>query len=106
VTWNPYPPLPVGALTDLLGITRALYRATLDSEPRDSSRLQAIEVVGKDLRAALRLTHAPPGTIDHGTAWAAAERAARGLSGLVEGVGLAPVVAATARLVTRPGSMV
>lgn len=108
VTWNPYPPLPIGALRDLLGITRALYRATLDSEPRDEGRLQALGEIGRTLKAVLKQSHAPPGTIDHGTAWAAAERAARALTDLVDDEQrLGPVVAVTARRISRgPGSMV
>lgn len=107
MAWNPYPPLPVGALRDLLGVTRALYRATSDAEPRDEARLQALGEIGRALRAALRGASAHPGTIDHGTAWAAAERATRGLRELV-GAGelLAPLIAATARRIKRPGSMV
>jgi hypothetical protein len=50
VTWDPYPPLPRGALRDLLGISRALYRATLLENPRDVGRLQALEAIGKTLR--------------------------------------------------------
>lgn len=105
MAWNPYPPLPVGALRDLLGITRALYRATLELEPRDEGRLQALQSIGRSLRTALRLSTAPPGTIDHGTAWAAAERATRDLGDLTRGEPVGPLIGATARRVSRPGSM-
>jgi hypothetical protein len=106
VTWDPYPPLPIGALRDLLGITRALYRTTQLDDPRDARRLHALEDIGRTLRAVLRAAHARPGTIDHLNAWGAAERATRALGALVgESTPLAPVIAATARRVSRPGSM-
>jgi len=106
VTWDPYPPLPIGALRDLLGITRALYRTTLVEDPRDASRLRALADIGRTLRAVLRAAHAQPGTIDHLNAWGAAERATRALGELVgESTPLAPVIAATARRISRPGSM-
>jgi hypothetical protein len=102
VTWNPYPPLPLGALRDLLGITRAMYRATLEHDPRDVVRLQALEDVGKTLRAVLRARRAPPGTTAQLEAWEAAERATRALGELVrDSMDLAPLVDATARRVSR-----
>jgi hypothetical protein len=107
VTWNPYPPLPAGPLRDLLGITRALYRAGMTEEPRDAARLAALEEIGRTLKAALRASRAPPGTITHGEARAAAERATRALRELVsESTLLGPVIAAIARLISRSGSMV
>ena len=42
MTWNPYPRLPRGAVRDLLGITRALYRSASLEDPLDPARLQAI----------------------------------------------------------------
>lgn len=104
MTWNPYPPLPLGAVRDLLGLTRGLYRATLADEPRDISRLESLEKVGKTLRAVLGAARAYPGTNDHLDAWAAAERATRELAAAA-GASLAPLVAATARRIRRPGSM-
>lgn len=107
MTWNPYPPLPARALRDLLGITRAMYRAALEAEPRDATRLRTLEEIGRTLRAVLRERPAPPGTIDHGNAWAAAERATTALKELVaDSAPLAQLIGATARLVARHGSMV
>ncbi len=107
MAWNPYPPLPVGPLRDLLCITRLLYRAAAAHQARDLGRLLALEAIGKALRTALRLSDAPPGTVDHGTAWAAAERAQRGLTLLVRGEPtLAALIEPTTRLIQRPGSMV
>ena len=107
MTWNPYPPLPVGPLRDLLGVTRALYRAALEDSPRDPARLQALEDIGRTLKAVLRAARAHPGTITHGDAWLAAERSTKALRELVsESFLLAPVIAATARRVSRSGSMV
>jgi hypothetical protein len=95
--WQPYPPLPRESVRDLLGIVRALYRAT---DPRDVVRRQALTEVGRDLRAALvgsRGTH--PGTIQHVEAWVAAERGTRRLGELIatdEAQPLAPLVRAVA----------
>jgi hypothetical protein len=106
VTWNPYPPLPLEPLRDLLGITRALYRATRRATPQDAGRLQALEDIGMTLRAVLRASSAHPGTIDHLNAWAAAERATQALEELVDdSMPLGPLIASTARRISRPGSM-
>lgn len=107
VTWNPYPPLPLGAIRDLLGITRALYRAALDADPKNVNHLQALEGIGKTLRAVLRADRAYPGTISHLDAWAAAERATKALGELVrESTPLSPLISATARRISRGrGSM-
>lgn len=105
MTWNPYPPLPIAAVRDLLGITRALYRATLAADPHDG-RLAALANIGKSLRAVLGAARAHPGTNDHLEAWAAAERATKALTELVgESMRLGPVIATTARCISRPGSM-
>lgn len=83
-----------------------LYRATRDAEPRDEARLQALERIGKTLRAVLALADAHPGTIDHGDAWLAAERATRELTAVVgDSTLLAPLVEATARRMARTGSI-
>jgi hypothetical protein len=103
VNWNPYPPLPIGAVRDLLGITRALYRFAAEVEPRDEERLRALAEVGKTLRGVLRASRAHPGTIGHGEAWSAAERAARALGGLVNGE-LGLIVATTARVIVNKRS--
>ena len=78
MTWNPSP-LSSGALRDLLGITRALYRAATDEEPRDASRLAALEELGRTLQAVLRASRTHPGTIVHDQPRAAPERATRAL---------------------------
>jgi hypothetical protein len=106
VTWDPYPPLPLGAVRDLLGITRALYRAALMDEPRDAGRLEALDRIGKMFQAVLRAAHEHRGTTAHLEAWTAAELATKALGELVgESTQLGPVIAATARRVSRPGSM-
>lgn len=102
MNWNPYPPLPLGALRDLLGITRAMYRATVLDDPRDVCRLQALKDIGRTLRAVLAARRAPRGTNAHLEAWVAAERATKALGELVgESLELAPLIAATARRVSR-----
>lgn len=106
MSWNPYPPLPRGALRDLLSLTRMLYRAANEADPRDDGRIQALEGIGKTLREALRLSKgAAPGTISHATAHAAVERAIVELQQLV-GPEVQAVLEATARCFRRPGSMV
>jgi hypothetical protein len=107
VSWNPYPTLPTGGLRDLLGITRAMYRLALAEEPHDVARLQALAEIGRGLRSALKGAHSHPGTIAHQTAWATADHALKALRELVsDSPPLAALVAATARLFVRPGSMV
>ena len=102
MNWNPYPPLPLCAVRDLLGITRAMYRATVLDDPRNVCRLQVLEDIGRTLRAVLAAHGTPRGTIAHLEAWAAAERATQALGELVgESLKLAPLVAATARRVSR-----
>ncbi len=39
VNWNPYPRLPIGAVRDLLSITRVLYHVCKAEDPTDASRL-------------------------------------------------------------------
>ncbi|HKO92833.1 MAG TPA: hypothetical protein VJU61_16875 [Polyangiaceae bacterium] len=107
MAWNPYPPLPLGAVRDLLGITRALYRAALDDEPRDAARLEALEEIGRTLQSVLKEPRSHPGTIAAQNARAAAERATARLRELVgEGQLLAPLLAATAKRLARAGAMV
>lgn len=106
MSWNPYPPLPRGALRDVLSLTRMLYRAAAEADPRDEARLQALQGIGLALKEALRLSKgSAPGTIAHGSAHAAATRAIGQLSELV-GPELHAVLAATARCFKQPGSMV
>src|SRR5688572_23894110 len=81
--WNPYPPLPREAVRDLLGIVRAMYRATIARDPRDVVRLQTLTEIGRDFRAALAGAKGHPGTLPYQYAWEAAERATRRLGELV-----------------------
>jgi hypothetical protein len=102
VNWNPYRPLPIGALRDLFGVTRPLYRACRAENPPEPTRLQALELIGRDLKATLRAAGEHPGTIAHLEAWEAAERATRALQQLVgESTPLAPVIAVTAACISR-----
>lgn len=105
--WNPYPSLPMGAVRDLLGITRAMYRLALSEEARDVVRIHALEEIGRTLRGVLGASGAAPGTIAYHNACAAAARAITALKELVAESHLAAMVDATARLIgARPGSMV
>lgn len=107
MTWSPYPALPMGAVRDLLGITRVLYRVAQCEEPRDASRIQRLEEIGRTLRGVLAARGAAPGTIDHSNAALPLNRAISALQELVAGTELAALVDATARLVgARHGSMV
>jgi hypothetical protein len=96
--WKPYPPLPRETVRDLLGITRALYRATLANDPRDVVRLQALVDIGNGFREALKKATGHPGTIPYQEGWAAANRATKALCALVdESTSLAPLLKATAQ---------
>lgn len=108
LAWNPYPSLPTGAVRDLLGIARSLYRVAREAEPRDEVRLQALEQIGVTLRSALQDARSDPATIAHSNAWAATERATKALAELVaQDAALVQLVAATARVLSpRRGSMV
>jgi hypothetical protein len=102
VAYNPYPRLPIGPLRDLLGITRALYRASRAEEPPDATRLEALDSIGRALGAALREARGHPGTVPYQEAWAATERAVTALQGLVDNsmrVGL--VIRVTAGCIAR-----
>jgi ABC-type tungstate transport system permease subunit len=87
-------PFPFGAVRDLLGITRALYRAA-DGEPQRQSQLQQI---GLGLRQALDLARrTQEGTLGRRGAWQQAERATEALGELVaDGCAVESLVRATA----------
>lgn len=92
-------------MRDLLGITRALYRTAVAADPQDA-RLSVLTDIGRSLRAVLNAARAHPGTNDHLEAWAEAERATKALTEFVdESMQLGPVIASTARCISRPGSM-
>ena len=78
-------PLPRGVLRDLLGITRALYRAELALPPprADRLRLDRLEEIGKQFRRALELSKGEPDTMGHRAAWNWAEQATRALGEFV-----------------------
>lgn len=75
--------LPRGVVRDLLGITRALYRAEL-AAGGNPVRLQLLADVGKMLRSALDLSKVQPDTMGHRAAWM---WAAKGAAALGEFVG-------------------
>lgn len=106
MVWDPYPPLPLGAVRDLLGVARGLYLVAREAADPDATRLESLERVGKTLQAVLGAASAPPGTGDHVHAWAAAEGAVRALRELTVG---SPdqhaLVDVLSRRVARPGSM-
>jgi hypothetical protein len=78
-------PLPRGVVRDLLGITRALYRAELALPPprSDRLRLDRLEEIGKYFRRALDLSGGKPDTMGHRAAWNWAERATQALGEFV-----------------------
>ena len=57
--WEPYVRLPKGVVRDLLAVTRMLYRQTVEQDPRDVVRLQALTDIGKAYHKALRLCANP-----------------------------------------------
>lgn len=86
---------PVEAARDLLGITRALYRAERDGAG-DPVRLEELKRIGERLRMALTMARLPPGTLGHSAAWSHADEAIDALGKLVHDEKLAPIIAATA----------
>jgi hypothetical protein len=95
--------LPRETVRDLLGITRALYRAELALPPprADRLRIEQLEDIGKKLRLALELSaQTEPDTMGHRAAWSWAEQASQALGEFVgESMLMAPAIrAAAARL--------
>ena len=77
--------LPRGVVRDLLGVTRALYRAELALPPprADRVRLDRLEEIGKQFRRALDLSRGEPDTMGHRAAWNWAEQATQALGEFV-----------------------
>ena len=91
--------LPRGVVRDLLGITRALYRAELALPPprADRLRLERLEEIGKLFRRALELSRGEPDTMGHRAAWSWAEQATQALGEFVgEDLPLGAVLRASA----------
>lgn len=86
-------PFPLEATRDLLGIVRALYRAT---HPTEVIRRRHLARVGAELQEATALAaESALGTMGHRAAWARAEAATRALGELVDGLTMAaPLVRA------------
>jgi hypothetical protein len=92
-------PLPRGVVRDLLGVTRALYRAELALPPprADRARLDRLEEIGKLFRRALELSRGEPDTMGHRAAWRWAEQATQALGEFVgEDLRLGAVLRASA----------
>jgi hypothetical protein len=67
-------PLPVEAIRDLLGITRALYAAA-KAEGAGERRLAELEAAGKDLKLAIGMARKnSAGSLGHRRAWELAEQ--------------------------------
>jgi hypothetical protein len=96
-------PFPREIVRDLLGITRALYRAELAKPRPDPSRRARLEEIGKQYRHALELGKYEPDTMGGRAARRGAEEATRALGELVaESAELvAPAVAAAAERLRR-----
>ena len=92
-------PFPLGAVSDLLGITRALYRASAD----DAARRERLEAIGQQLKQALDLARkSGPGTLGRRAAWNWAEQGTAALGELVaDGSTIEPLVRAAAAQVKR-----
>ena len=75
-------PFPFAAVRDLLGILRALWLATDETQ---SMRRIHVAAVAQELRASLELAKATtPGTRGHADAWRRAEAATRAAGRLVD----------------------
>jgi hypothetical protein len=98
-------PFPREAVRDLLGITRALYRAEKARPNLDAARLECILEIGKQFRLALDLSRYDPDTMGGRAARSWAEKATQALGELVADSELmAPAVAATAERLRRARS--
>lgn len=96
---NHYGQLPRETVRDLLGITRALYRAerALPPTEADALRLARLAEIGTQLRSALDLSKGEPDTMGHRSAWMWAEKGAAALGQFVgETMPMAPAVRAAA----------
>lgn len=90
-------PFPREVVRDLLGITRALYRAEKARSNLDAARLECLLEIGKQFRLALDLSKYDPDTMGGRAARGWAEKATRALGQFVADSELmAPAVAATA----------
>ena len=87
--------LPLAVIRDLLGITRALYRAELAASPRDSRKLEALVQIGQELRLALDMGRNTPGSMGSVAAWSWAEQATFKLAEIVADMAVAPAVRAS-----------
>jgi hypothetical protein len=95
-------PLPREAVRDLLGITRALYRAERAKPGTSYARLEQLLEIGKQFRLALDLSKYEPDTMGGRAARSWAEKATAALGEIVADSELmAPAVAATAERLRR-----
>jgi hypothetical protein len=90
---------------DLLGITRALYRAELAADlPLAETRCAQLQEIGKQYRLALELADAGSGTMGSRAAWGWAEKATAALGEFVDGsADLGLMVSASAAKLSRHG---
>lgn len=96
-------PFPKEAVRDLLGITRALYRAEVARDPSRAGRLERLLEIGKQYRLALDMgTKCGPDTIGNRAARGWAEKATLALGEYVaKSEMMAPAVAASAARLRR-----
>lgn len=89
-------PLPLEAVRDLLGITRALYAAWKRDGGISKPDLDELEAIGKKLREALALARkTEPETVGHRAAWDKAADACTRLGRLISmTMPLAPTIEA------------
>jgi hypothetical protein len=94
---------PRETVRDLLGITRALYRAEMALDmPLVETRCAQLEEIGKQYRLALKLAASGPGTMGHRAAWVWAEKATAALGQFVAGSSdLALMVSSSAERLSR-----
>jgi hypothetical protein len=77
-------PFPREIVRDLLGITRAIYRAEIAADlPLAETRCSQLAEVGKQYRLALELAESGPGTMGSRAAWGWAEKATAALGEIV-----------------------
>jgi hypothetical protein len=97
--------LPIEAVRDLLGITRAMYAAA--KRDGDTARMLELSNIGKQLTTALELGKTQPDTIGHRAAWEHAEEATGKLVRMISvSTPAAPIVQAAAMRVRQRGPLV
>jgi hypothetical protein len=94
-------PFPLEEVRDLLGLTRAIYRARLASGA-SPGELERIQRIGERLKLALELAANEAGSVGERAAWQHAEKATREIGTVLDIEPAEPIVQAAMRAVSEP----